>query len=96
MKDPIDRQEAIRLITSYDGVVDKSVAKRLLMQMEPAESERETGEWIKNTGVFNHEFEWMYYKFSNCGESMHNRLDRPNFCPNCGADMRPTRGKQDE
>ena len=37
MKDPIDRQEAIRLITSYDGVVDKSVAKRLLMQMEPAQ-----------------------------------------------------------
>ena len=39
MGDQIDRQEAIRIITSYNGVVDKSVAKRLLLQMPSAPTE---------------------------------------------------------
>ena len=39
MSDLIDRQAAIRLITDYNGVVDKSVAKRLLMQMPEAQPE---------------------------------------------------------
>lgn len=35
--DCISRQSAIHLITGYVGIVDKSVAKRLLMQMPPAQ-----------------------------------------------------------
>lgn len=38
----IDRQAAIHLITGYNGVMDKSVAKRLLTQMPPAQPERLT------------------------------------------------------
>lgn len=37
----ISRKEAIRSITQYDGVVDKSVAKRILTQMN---YKRETSE----------------------------------------------------
>ena len=39
MSDSIYRHEAIRIITSHNGVVDKSVAKRLLLQMPSAEPE---------------------------------------------------------
>ena len=39
MSDLIDRHETIKTITSYNGVVDKSVAKRLLLQMPPAPTE---------------------------------------------------------
>ena len=39
MNDLIYRHEAIRTITSYNGTVDKSVAKRLLLQMPSAEPE---------------------------------------------------------
>lgn len=38
MSDPIDRAEAIQAITSQE-VVDKSVAKRILMQLPSAEPE---------------------------------------------------------
>lgn len=39
MDDLISRQAAIRLITGYNGVMDKSVAKRLLIQMPSAQPE---------------------------------------------------------
>ena len=41
MSEMIYRHEAIRTITSYNGTVDKSVAKRLLLQMPSAEVERD-------------------------------------------------------
>lgn len=37
MDDLISRQAAIRLITGYNGVMDKSVAKRLLIQLPSAQ-----------------------------------------------------------
>lgn len=39
MNDLISRQAAIRLITGYNGVIDKSVAKQLLIQMPSAQPE---------------------------------------------------------
>lgn len=43
----ISRSEAIKLITQYDGVVDKSVAKRILIQMDSVQSDEQQkiGEW---------------------------------------------------
>lgn len=45
----ISRSEAIKFITQYNGVVDKSVAKRILTQMDPADvdavSQQKIGEW---------------------------------------------------
>lgn len=49
MKEYVDKYEAIRLITQYDGVVDKSVVKRILIQMDSADvnpvSQQKIGEW---------------------------------------------------
>lgn len=39
MNDLIERQVAIDAITSYNGVVDKSVAKRILIQLPPEQPE---------------------------------------------------------
>jgi len=39
MSDTISRQVAVEAITSYNGVVDKSVAKRILIQLPPEQSE---------------------------------------------------------
>jgi len=39
MRDKISRQAAIDAITSYNGVVDKSVAKRILIQLPSAQPE---------------------------------------------------------
>lgn len=45
----ISRSEAIKSITQYNGVVDKSVAKRILTQLDPADvnavSQQKIGEW---------------------------------------------------
>ena len=45
----ISRNEAIKLITHYDGVVDKSVAKRIFIQMNPTDvdivNQQKIGEW---------------------------------------------------
>jgi hypothetical protein len=38
----IDREEAIRLVASYPGPVDKSVVRRILAQMDEARPERLT------------------------------------------------------
>ena len=38
-RDLISREAAIHLIAGYDGVIDKSVAKRLLIQMPSAQPE---------------------------------------------------------
>ena len=46
MSDSIYRDEAIKTITLYNGVVDKSVAKRLLLQM-PSAQPRKKGKWIE-------------------------------------------------
>lgn len=45
MKDLISRQAAIHAITKQNGVVDKSVAKRILIQLPSAESEYRLDEW---------------------------------------------------
>ena len=45
----ISKNEAIKFITQYEGVVDKSVAKRILTQLDPADvnavSQQKIGEW---------------------------------------------------
>ena len=46
MDDLISRQAAIHLIAGYDGVIDKSVAKRLLIQMTSAQPEQDILSWL--------------------------------------------------
>lgn len=76
--DMINRQAAIEAITAQSGVVDKSVAKRVLAQLPSAERK---GKWIKNSPVT--------MKCDQCGYVISDwRWVESNFCANCGADMR--------
>ena len=48
MQDLISRREAIRAITNHNGVVDKSVAKRILTQLPSAQPELiEQGAYVR-------------------------------------------------
>lgn len=82
MDDLISRQAAIRLITGYNGVMDKSVAKRLLIQMPPAQPERIRGKWIDDT--YCSECGWVH----TVEPGFIGSVKGFNYCPNCGADMR--------
>lgn len=86
MSDLIYRDEAIKTITSHNGVVDKSVAKRLLLQMKSAQP-RQKGKWIANGDIHKEcpfcGEDWDKYVF---GEVWYTD-ELPKFCPNCGADM---------
>ena len=79
MKEYISRETALDVVTGYRGVMDKSVAKRILIQLPSADvRENVYGEWTNNTnGTF---------ECSCCGW----KHSRSKFCPNCGADMRKT------
>lgn len=69
--DLIERQVAIDAIISYNGVVDKSVAKRILIQLPPSQLKphycreckwsqyRLTGKYV-NTETYWYCFNWGY------------------------------------
>ena len=75
MSDLIYRHEAIKTITSYNGTVDKSVAKRLLLQMPSAEP-RKKGKWIDKSDDIDGA--WNYC--SVCGEEVWDM----EWCNSCG------------
>lgn len=78
----IDRNKAIKAIVLHNGVVDKSVAKMLLLLLQmKSEEPRKNGKWIdKSDGI-----DGAWNCCSVCGEQA---IDLYDFCPNCGADMR--------
>lgn len=51
------------------------------------------GRWVNSQGGF-----WEVSSCSNCGEKYPTAGNAPNFCPNCGADMRelPEPPEEDE
>ena len=78
MSDLIDRQAAIvalGTITVYKGSIPFDTAMMRIEQLPPAQPKR--GKWI-------HISEEMW-KCDQCGEIS---CCSPNFCPDCGADMR--------
>ena len=98
-KDVISRGEAICLITNHPGVVDKSVAKKILLQMAPAE---EVGHWVEVPGYATPGGDPVW-QCSKCGKGRHvygikhdlyRAAYRPDIadgqwlsCPNCGIKM---------
>jgi len=78
--DCISREAAIHLIAGYNGVMDKSVAKRLLIQMPSAQPERKKGKWIDGSIP-------TYAVCSECAYQERYAYEN-NYCPNCGSDNR--------
>ena len=80
--DTISRQTAIHTITNYNGVVDKSVAKRLLIQLPSTQTEQKKGRWIPVDDPS------ITGRCSVCGFESHLYEDDVygyDYCPNCGA-----------
>ena len=97
MSDTISRQAAINALRKmqtykmFSGddmlLIDQAGAMTELMLLPPAEPKR--GKWI-DKGVYTYVDDHRHlYKCDQCGNGW---LDTPDFCPNCGADMR---GEQD-
>ena len=91
MSDLIDRQAAIDAVRSYYDECDesdKSIEERI-EALPPAQPERKTGKWVRNFD--GNEWHWFC---SNCKEKWYEEdlwmggNGFPNYCPNCGADMR--------
>ena len=64
MDDLISRQAAIHLIAGYDGLIDKSVAKRLLIQMPSAQPEIITCNQCVHYQQNHHYCEFLNAEFS--------------------------------
>lgn len=80
--DTISRQTAIHTITNYNEVVDKSVAKRLLIQLPSTQTEQKKGRWIPVDDPS------ITGRCSVCGFESHLYEDDVygyDYCPNCGA-----------
>ena len=98
MDDLISRQTAIdALMPIYKSASLRnrnvfSTARKCMVTIEelPSAQPKHKGEWIRN---FNGD-EWHWF-CSNCKEEWYEEdlwmggNDFPNFCPNCGRDLRP-------
>jgi hypothetical protein len=84
-KEYIERDALLSAAKGYDWIA----GLKTLMKRIPAADVRPVtrGEWIDHQ-----EGRWIYAKCSEC-ETVHDV--RSNFCPNCGADMRPEPPKEE-
>ena len=97
MSDLIRRQDAIDVVAKlYKYESDRMTA---LQEIPTVEAKPViNGEWIKEIGDIHSSGEFVYC--SNCGQATFipskrilsttnfRHFEKPNFCPNCGADMR--------
>ena len=83
--DRINRQAAIAAIRRHNGVVDKSVAVRILTQL-PGEV---PGQWERHysrPGVYAD----LFWHCSKCGyKNGDNWGHKYRYCPGCGSPMKP-------
>lgn len=83
MNDLISRTDAINAIIAQDSVVDKSVAKRILIQLPSVE--QITAEWLPVMKVVD---DGKSIKTGlACSECGNKQLNESNYCPYCGAKM---------
>ena len=94
---------------TVDGITATTVLKQTISDIgnQPVIEERKTGEWIKMSDA-----DGYYYCCNKCGEELpryttelpswdkpypHKQsIDKTDFCPNCGADMRGEEHGQDD
>ena len=86
MSDTIDRQAAIDA-AAFGITYAKELRKVIdrINALPSAEPQRKKGKWIKMSDA-----DGIYWACSECGEDIPRTesIDKINFCPNCGADMR--------
>ena len=88
MDDLISRQAAIDVLEKwlYDGE-DRRTIREAIIDIPSAQPERKKGMW--NQIISMPKDEYGRYYCSECGkEGNQVWYFCPNFCPNCGADMR--------
>ena len=102
--DLIRRSDAIKAIEElpncYNGWSDTYDKAYIIGTLEEVPSadviERERGEWIDEADKYDASFGIHDYRCSNCNSCADEHIGghewytmlKPNFCPNCGADMR--------
>lgn len=96
MTEYIEREQARQVICGwceydtcpgYDNYWDKCDAKRRLNDIPTADVKPVVrGEWRLYSPLTD------AYECNNCGYQVIDESFRTNFCPNCGADMRPEYG----
>jgi hypothetical protein len=87
-EDTIYRQAAIDAFQEdalywdiYDGYIAPHYARKIVENLPSAHPERKKGKWLNKGTVF--------WQCDQCVERYTGRTKKiPNFCPNCGADMR--------
>ena len=99
MNDVINRKDAIGAILSVghiaelsdgDAAIRVSAANYVLRNLPSAQPERKKGQWLRygEDGYPNNE-DTVFWQCDQCLELYTGRAKKiPNFCPNCGADMR--------
>lgn len=86
VEDPFSLSEFYR----FYELPNIAVSRENFEKMRPVESERKQGEWIRygENGEPN-DVDTVFWQCDQCLERYTGRTKRiPNFCPNCGADMR--------
>lgn len=88
LKKYIDAQEGRHFIGCTVGE-----ALKIIVDEQPTVEERKKGRWLRygEDGYPNNE-DTVFWQCDQCLEQYTGRTKRiPNFCPNCGADMRKER-----
>ena len=95
--DLISRQAAIDALAKFVpyAICDESTesytngltdAYNLILQLPSAQPEQKKGKWIEVDGTDYEQF--CKCSVCGCGSDSFDTVYKPNFCPNCGADMR--------
>lgn len=88
--DLISRQAAIDAIYHHLPSVSRTRVRTMLHEVPSEQPERMKGKWERHYCEDGNPDGW---RCDNCDEWYYFGQTLPNFCPNCGADMR---GEQDE
>lgn len=85
-EESIEILEAVKFILDNKDYSDR-VEEAINMAIETLKEQRPHGEWVEKCW---NDPRFVDYECSVCKRSIMN--GRPNFCPNCGADMRQKEG----